>query len=78
MNPNELNLSHRRPVELVQEAENGRLTRGLRKERPRISSSQTGSRGRMARLHEALALWGDQRPVLPGLGITLRKVRRRR
>jgi hypothetical protein len=46
MNPNELNLSHRRPVELVQEAENGRLTRGLRKERPRIPSSQTGSRGR--------------------------------
>jgi hypothetical protein len=30
MNLNELNLSHRRPVELVQEAENGRLTRGLR------------------------------------------------
>jgi hypothetical protein len=62
MNPNELNLSHRRPVELVQEAENGRLTRGLRKERPRISSSQTGSRGRMARLHEAIALWGTNVP----------------
>ena len=80
MNPNELDLwhwrpEHWRPEELVREPENGRLTRGLRKERPRSPSSPTGSRGRMARLHEAMALWGDQCPVLPGLGITLRKGR---
>jgi hypothetical protein len=43
MNPNELNLSHRRPVELVQEAENGRLTRGLRKERPRFPPRRPGA-----------------------------------
>ena len=56
MNPNELDLWHRRHEEVVREAENGRLTRGLREERPRRPSSQTGSRGRMARLHEAIAL----------------------
>jgi hypothetical protein len=45
MNPNELHLWHRRLEELVREAENGRLTRGLRKEHPRSPSSQTGEQG---------------------------------
>ena len=58
MKPNELELWYRRHEELVREAENGRLTQRLREERPRRSSSQAGSRGRMARVHGALALWG--------------------
>ncbi len=58
MNPNELELWHRHHEELVREAEYGRLTRRLREERPRRPSSQLRSRGRMARLHGAIALWG--------------------
>ena len=58
MNPNELELWYRCHEELVREAANGRLTRELCEERLRRPSLQIGSRGRMARLHEAIALWG--------------------
>jgi hypothetical protein len=58
MNPSELELWHRRQEELVREVETGRLTRRPREEGSRESSSQTGIRGRRARLHRAIALWG--------------------
>jgi hypothetical protein len=53
MNLNELELWHRRHEELLQEAENERFARRLRKGRPQ-RSSPAGRGRRMARLQEAI------------------------
>jgi hypothetical protein len=57
MNLNELELWHRRHEELLQEAENERFARRLRKGRPQRFSPTGRGRG-MARLYEAIASWG--------------------
>ena len=59
MNVIELELAHHHHEELLQEAENERLARGLREDRPpRHWASRPRSGRNLAGLRRAMGLWG--------------------
>jgi hypothetical protein len=58
MNIIELELAHHHHEELVQEADNERLARGLREDRPRPWASRLRSGRNLAGLRRAMGLWG--------------------
>lgn len=63
MNVIELDLAHHHHEELVREAENERLARGLREDRlPRHWASRPRSERNFAGLRRAMGLWGRISP----------------